>query len=142
MATLDPKYLAAICVWEGCADFYRDMAYHRGILCNGFVDALAPAQIYSVQHGKGKKGPRSRFTCDWISGPITLSEEELGELRRNFAVDVRKAGLATALAGLVEGEVASALCRQLGGHGLHPRGNFEGFVQSASSQKLLDAHPF
>jgi predicted acyl esterase len=60
MATLDPKYLAAICVWESCADFYRDMAYHRGILCNGFVDALAPAQIYSVQYGKGKKGPRSR----------------------------------------------------------------------------------
>ena len=32
-AALQPKHLAAICLWEGAADFYRDMAHHGGIFC-------------------------------------------------------------------------------------------------------------
>ena len=33
-------------------------------------------------------------------------------------------------------------CRpRTGGFGLHPRGNFEGFTESASTQKWLEAHP-
>ncbi|MGE0563101.1 MAG: CocE/NonD family hydrolase [Pseudolabrys sp.] len=146
-AALDPKHLTAICVWEGCADFYRDMAYHGGILCNGFVDALAPVQIYSVQHGKGKKGPKSRITGDWISGPPTLSEEELGAKRRNFAMDVRKAKLATDEFWTTRSpdwskvKVPLLSAANWGGQGLHPRGNFEGFTQAASNNKWLDAHP-
>ena len=31
-AALQPKHLAAICLWEGAADFYRDMAHHGGAL--------------------------------------------------------------------------------------------------------------
>src|SRR5215831_5677170 len=27
-SALQPKHLAAICIWEGAADFYRDMAHH------------------------------------------------------------------------------------------------------------------
>ena len=34
-AALQPKHLAAMCVWEGAADFYRDMAHHGGIFCAG-----------------------------------------------------------------------------------------------------------
>ena len=41
-----PKHLAAICAWEGAADFYRDVAYHGGIFCNGFTHDWPPAQIY------------------------------------------------------------------------------------------------
>lgn len=147
VAALEPERLAAICVWEGCADFYRDMAYHGGILCNGFVDALAPVQIYSVQHGKGKKGARSRITGDWISGPITSSEEELGAERRNFALDVRRAKVATDAFWTTRTpdwskiKVPMLSAANWGGQGLHPRGNFEGFAQAASVDKWLDAHP-
>ena len=31
-SALQPKHLAAICTWEGAADFYRDMAHHGGNL--------------------------------------------------------------------------------------------------------------
>ena len=47
-AALQPKHLAAICIWEGAADFYRDMAPHGGIFCRGFVQDWSKAQVYTV----------------------------------------------------------------------------------------------
>ena len=32
VAALQPPHLAAICVWEGAADYYREIARHGGIL--------------------------------------------------------------------------------------------------------------
>ena len=32
VASLQPPHLAAMCVWEGAADWYRDMTHHGGIL--------------------------------------------------------------------------------------------------------------
>jgi putative CocE/NonD family hydrolase len=32
VASLQPPHLAAMCIWEGAADFYRDMTHHGGIL--------------------------------------------------------------------------------------------------------------
>ena len=148
VAALQPKFLVAICVWEGAADFYRDMCYHGGILCSGFVDALAPVQIYSVQHGKGTNGPKGRFTDDWIAGPPTLSEEELRANRRDFATDVRAAPLATDKFFTTRNPDWSKVTVPLlsaanwGGMGLHPRGNFEAFARAASREKWLDAHPY
>ena len=46
-AALQPKHLAAICIWEGAADFYRDMAHHGGIFNRGFVQDWSKAQVYS-----------------------------------------------------------------------------------------------
>ncbi|HEY1386464.1 MAG TPA: CocE/NonD family hydrolase, partial [Dongiaceae bacterium] len=34
VAALQPPHLAAMCVWEGAADYYRDLAHHGGILCS------------------------------------------------------------------------------------------------------------
>ena len=76
-AALQPKHLAAICPWEGAADFYRDMAHHGGIFCNGFSYDWPLHQVYSVQHGKGINGFKSRLNGAWGCGPITLTEEEL-----------------------------------------------------------------
>jgi predicted acyl esterase len=47
-AALQPKHLSAICIWEGAADFYRDMAHHGGIFCRGFVQDWSKAQVYTV----------------------------------------------------------------------------------------------
>ena len=33
VASLQPPHLAAICVWEGMADWYRDVTHHGGIVC-------------------------------------------------------------------------------------------------------------
>lgn len=145
-AALNPEHLAAICTWEGAADFYRDMAHHGGIFCNGFSKDWSESQVYSVQHGRGTKGFKSRITGDWVSGPDTLGEEELGANRRNFYEDCLANKLASDAfwtsrlpdwSRITAPLVSSA---NWGGQGLHPRGNFEGFVRAASQEKWLEAH--
>src|SRR5690349_13584316 len=37
VATLQPPHLAAMCVWEGSADWYRDMTHHGGIVNTFFA---------------------------------------------------------------------------------------------------------
>jgi putative CocE/NonD family hydrolase len=32
VASLQPPHLTAMCIWEGAADWYRDMTHHGGIL--------------------------------------------------------------------------------------------------------------
>jgi predicted acyl esterase len=145
-AALQPKHLAACCMWEGAADFYRDMGHHGGIMCSGFPGDWAPAQVYSVQNGRGKNGFKSRITGDWVSGPETLTEEELGKNRRDFYSDVRDHKLASdeywesRRPKFEKINVPFLSTANWGGQGLHPRGNFEGFTQSASKDKYLEVH--
>lgn len=145
VAALQPPHLAAICVWEGAADFYRDLAYHGGILCS-FGRAWFPSQVIRVQHGRGRRGYRSRMTGDWVSGPPTLTEEELGAGRRDFYEDCRSNPLASAeywrsrMPDWSRVTVPLLSCANWGGQGLHPRGNFEGFVRAASARKWLEVH--
>ena len=61
VAALHPPHLAAICVWEGAADFYRDATHHGGILCT-FWRNWYDKQVTVVQHGMGERGPRSQVT--------------------------------------------------------------------------------
>ena len=145
-AALQPKQLAAICPWEGAADFYRDMAHHGGIMCNGFVKDWSEAQVYSVQHGKGKNGPRSRMNAEWVAGPPTMTEEELGANRNNFYEDCLARKLDTdeywqsRMPDWNKVKVPMLSTANWGGQGLHPRGNFEGFTQSKSKEKWLEVH--
>ena len=86
VAALQPPHLSAMFVFEGAADYYRDMVYHGGILCT-FGRALYGPAIVANQHGRGKRGYRSRIAGDWVSGPETLTEEELGSNRRDWYTD-------------------------------------------------------
>jgi len=144
-AALQPPHLAAICVWEGAADYYRDLSHHGGILC-AFGRAWFPSQVIRVQHGLGARGYRSRMTGDWVSGPPTLTEEELGAARRDFWADCRDHPLASdeywrsRMPDWSKVKVPLFSAANWGGQGLHPRGNFEGFVRSASRQKWLEVH--
>lgn len=144
VAALQPPGLAAICVWEGAADFYRDACRHGGIYC-GFMANLYPRAFHRVQHGLGERGLRSRVTGDWVSGPETLSDEELAANRidiARFILDrpfdgpdyrARNPDFSTITVPLLS-------AANWGGQGLHPRGNFEGFAAAASSAKWLEAH--
>ena len=76
VAGLQPPHLAAICVWEGAADYYRDLSHHGGIMCD-FLDTWFKRQCVSVQHGVGDNGKRSPITGDTVAGPTTLTEEQL-----------------------------------------------------------------
>jgi hypothetical protein len=60
--------------------------------------------------------------------------------RRDPRASPRRRVSQGALAELVQGQGALAHAANWGGQGLHPRGNFEGFVRAASKQKWLEAH--
>ena len=144
-AALQPKHLAAICLWEGAADFYRDMAHHGGIFCT-FARDWSRSQVTTVQHGRGTRGFRSRMNGDWVSGPLELTEEELGANRRDFYEDCLSRKLDTdefwqsRMPDWSKVKVPLLSTANWGGQGLHPRGNFEGFTRAASKQKWLECH--
>jgi predicted acyl esterase len=144
VATLQPPHLAAMCIWEGAADWYRDMTRHGGILCT-FWENWYDMQVKTVQYGAGERGRRSRVHGELVCGPETLSEKELARNRSDFGNDIRKHPLDDdyhkARSPLWEKVTAPMLsAANWGGQPLHPRGNFEGFVRAASKQKWLEAH--
>ena len=143
-AASKPKHLAAICVWEGWNDNYRESNRHGGIACS-FRKNWLEMQIKTVQHGVGDRGKRSPITGDTVCGPETLSPEELLKnvsdiwkivLENEFISDWYKER--SAKLDRVDIPVLSAA--NWGGQGLHTRGNFEGFVRSKSKQKWLEVH--
>ncbi len=145
VAALQPPHLAAICTWEGAADFYRDLSHHGGILCT-FGKTWYTPQVVSVQHGRGTRGLRSRMNGDWVSGPETLTEEELGANRRDFFQACLENDLDTAdywqsrMPDWSKVTVPLFSSGNWGGQGLHLRGNVEGFVRAASEEKWLEVH--
>jgi predicted acyl esterase len=144
VAQRKPPHLAAICVWEGAGDWYREFARHGGIYC-GFLDNLYPRAFHRVQHGLGERGLRSRANGELVSGPPTLSEDELKRNRRDigrFVLDHRfdDETCRARSADYSKIDVPLLSAANWGGQGLHPRGNFEGFVAAASKQKWLEVH--
>jgi uncharacterized protein len=144
VASLEPPHLAAMCVWEGSADWYRDMTHHGGILSTFWANWF-DMQVKTVQYGAGERGKRSRVHGQLVCGPETLSEAQLKKSRCEFGDDIRAHPLdddyhkgRSPVWSKVKAPLLSAA--NWGGQGLHPRGNFEGFVRAASPQKWLEAH--
>ena len=144
VASLQPKHLAAMCVWEGAADWYRDMTHHGGILST-FWENWYDMQVKTVQYGAGERGKRSRVHGELVCGPETLSEEELKKNRCDFGAEIAAHPMdddyhraRSPQWDKITVPVFSAA--NWGGQGLHPRGNFEGFTRAASKQKWLEAH--
>jgi predicted acyl esterase len=144
VASLQPPHLAAMCVWEGATDWYRDMTHHGGILCT-FWENWYDMQVKTVQYGAGERGKRSCIHGELVCGPQTLSEDELAKNRSDFGNDIRAHPLdddyhraRSPIWSKVKVPLLSAA--NWGGQPLHPRGNFEGFVRAASKQKWLEVH--
>ena len=143
VVALQPPHLAAMCNWEGAADYYRDMFRHGGILTD-FWHNWYIKQVGTVQHGLGTRGFVDPNSGLLVSGPETLTTEELAQNR---------ADIDAALAHPLDDEfhqgrspnwdkvtVPFLSAANWAGQGLHPRGNYEGFVRAASKQKWLEAH--
>jgi uncharacterized protein len=144
VASLQPPHLAAMCVWEGSADWYRDMTHHGGILST-FWENWYDMQVKTVQYGAGERGKRSRVHNELVCGPETLSEQELAKNRADFGTEIFRHPLDDDYHKARSpkwDKVITPLftAANWGGQGLHPRGNFEGFVRAASKQKWLEAH--
>jgi predicted acyl esterase len=102
-------------------------------------------QVKTVQHGLGEKGPRSRVTGELVCGDETLSESELAKnrcdlgneiLSHPFDDDYHKARSPD----WSKVTVPFLSAGNWGGHGLHLRGNVEGFIRAASREKWLELH--
>jgi len=94
-------------------------------------------QVKTVQYGLGERGPRSVVTDALVCGDETFSDEQLARNRASFGDEI--------LAHPLDDEYHKARspiwdkvtvpflsAANWGGQGLHPRGNFEGFVRAAS----------
>jgi predicted acyl esterase len=144
VASLQPPHLAAMCIWEGAADWYRDMTHHGGILST-FWENWYDMQVKTVQYGAGERGKRSRVHTELVCGPEALPESELVKNRADFGAEIASHPLdddyhksRSPKWDKITTPLFSAA--NWGGQGLHPRGNFEGFVRAAAKQKWLEAH--
>lgn len=140
VAGLQPPHLAAMCIWEGSSDYYRELCRHGGILC-----AFLPGW-YGRHKGMaeiGEHAPVNPLTGVPVTLPQTPEEIEKsradlgGEaLRRTLLDDYYQARLPQF--DKITAPLLSA--GNWGGQGLHTRGNFEGFMRAATPQKWLEAH--
>jgi predicted acyl esterase len=143
-AATQPPHLAAICVWEGWVDNYRDSNRHGGIICV-FRKNWQDMQVKTVQHGVGEHGAKSRITGELVCGPETLPEDELVKNRENLWANVLSRELDGPYYHERTGDLSKVTVPLLsaanwGGQGLHPRGNFDGFMRAASKDKWLEVH--
>jgi uncharacterized protein len=144
VAALKPPHLAAMCIWEGFADFYRDATHHGGILTTFYANWY-DMQVKIVQYGRGSESGRSLVTGEGVCGPEALPEEERAASRCDFGAEIFNHPLdddyyKERSAHWEEISVPFLSAANWAGQGLHPRGNFEGFVRAASAQKWLEVH--
>ena len=84
--------------------------------------------------------------ANWCAGRRRCRERRIGEeplrLRRRHRARIRSTTNITATRSPEWDKVTVPLfsAANWGGQGLHPRGNFEGFMRAASKQKWLEAH--
>ncbi len=144
VASLQPPHLAAMCIWEGAADWYRDMTHHGGILSTFWANWY-DMQVKTVQYGLGERGPRNAVSGLSVCGDETLSDDELARNRCSFGDDILSHPLDDDYHRARSPQwdkvtVPFLSAANWGGQGLHPRGNFEGFMRAASREKWLEAH--
>jgi predicted acyl esterase len=144
VAGMQPPHLAAMCVWEGYADRYRDATHHGGILST-FARNFQGRQVFRVQYGVGDKGPRNPVTGENVGGSENLPDAELTKNQGDMWSDINRNPLdgpyyhdRSAHYDKITAPLLSA--GNWGGHGLHLRGNVEGYLRSASKQKWLEIH--
>src|SRR5919109_2875663 len=139
-----PRHLAAMCVWEGASDWYRDATHHGGILSTFWANWY-DMQVKTVQYGLGERGPVNPNTGQLVCGDETLEESQLAANRADFGAEI----LAHPLDDDYHRERSGAWDRlnvpllsagNWGGQGLHLRGNVEGFLRAVTEDKWLEMH--
>jgi predicted acyl esterase len=144
VGALRPPHLAALCIWEGASDYYRELARHGGILSD-FLSSWYPRQVASVQHGVGARGATSAVTGELVAGPQTLPDDELAQNRADIPGEAQRRPLLddyyrARIAKFEQIDAPLLSAANWGGMGLHPRGNFEGWLRAGSKQKWLEVH--
>jgi predicted acyl esterase len=143
-AALQPPHLAAMCAWEGASDYYRELCRHGGILSD-FFGGWYLRQVKSVQYGVGERAEKNPNNGRSVAGDITLTDEELAERRASSDISIQNREMldedyVSRIPDLSKIKAPVLSAGNWGGVGLHPRGNFEGFLRAGSAQKWLEVH--
>ncbi len=143
-AALQPPHLAAMCAWEGASDYYRELCRHGGILSD-FFGGWYLRQVKSVQYGVGERAEKNPNNGRSVAGDITLSDEELAQRRASSDISIQNREMLdedylSRIPDLSKIKAPVLSAGNWGGVGLHPRGNFEGFLRAGSEQKWLEVH--
>jgi hypothetical protein len=144
VAALQPPSLAAMCVWEGAADHYRDMTHHGGILSTFFANWY-DKQVKTVQYGLGSRGPATSINGLMVCGDEDLDDDQLNSNRVDLGAAIASHPLDDQYHSDRSGVISQITvplfsAGNWGGHGLHLRGNVEGFLGAGSEQKWLELH--
>ena len=146
VAALRPPYLQAICVWEGCSDFYREFTRHGGVL-SLFSDLWFNKYVLPIQHGVGERGWISHILeGEWVAGPESVDDATLAATMIDWRRKIREHRFAnedywrSRLPDFSRINTPLLSAGNWGGQGLHLRGNIEGFLQAGTEQKWLDFH--
>ena len=83
VAATQPPHLAAMSVWEGGSDWYRELARHGGILST-FGQQWYDNVMLPVQYGRGTNGLANPVTGQLASGDLTLDEQTLAANRIDY----------------------------------------------------------
>jgi len=144
VASLNPPHLAACVVWEGGLDYYREYSRSGGML-HDMGKYWATNQVYTMQYGNGDRSVKNRITGENICGDSTLSAAELAKNRNDFyyynlvhemfdeEMQARKPNVSKMTVPVLS-------TANWGGAPLHPRGNYEGFINAGSKDKFLEVH--
>jgi len=140
VASLQPPHLKAMCIWEGAADWYRDMTHHGGILSTFWANWY-DMQVKTVQFGLGERGPRSQVTGALVCGDVTMSDAELARNRANVGDDIVSHPLdddyhRARSSNWDKITVPFLSAANWGGQGLHPRGKFRRFCSGCIKGKM------
>ena len=120
-APLKPKHLAALCIWEGSSDYYRELCRHGGILSRLLFELVsAPGHRRAKRRRRqGRKERRHRRAGRRPRHAVRgATEEEPRRLRRRRAAPSPDRRLLQGAAAEIRGHRdAAVLLRQLGRHG-------------------------
>ncbi|KAJ4154908.1 hypothetical protein LMH87_000179 [Akanthomyces muscarius] len=139
-AARSPRGLACIIPWEGMSDYYRDRCRHGGILSDSFIRFWWQRQVITNQYGLPGRAAKE-WGDDTIEGD--LSDEERKTNRCDQTVDnvthkFRDEPYYAARDFRLEDiQVPLLSVANLGGIGLHLRGNVHGYMHAGSKFKYL-----
>jgi hypothetical protein len=126
VANLQPPSLKAMIPWEGAADMYRDLAYHGGLFCFGFVTNWYNNHMAHHLLGRRDQPSPEAFAKNWLWQFMRNSLDTGWWQGRQPQWDKIKVPLYSA--------------GNWSGMGLHLRGNTEGYTRAASRNKKLRIH--
>ncbi|KIW36737.1 uncharacterized protein PV06_11033 [Exophiala oligosperma] len=140
-ASRQPKHLKAILPWQASDDYLRSVGYHGGVPC-AFFKSWTTDLVKTVQYGLGTQGMTNKFTGQAVSGDEQLSEEE----RNANLIDIYPQFMQHPLddecyvdrrAHWHRIKVPMLSVTSWAALGTHLRGNVEGFMNAASTDKWL-----